>query len=134
MNNITNTKLREHILNETQQGLNVFLMHFPTFWMKYRYGQYIKLDSPFHSEKGTLSIFHNDEKGKWFYKDHIKNGESYGDVFNFIARLHKIDVVRDFRRVATIIKETIKDYTPPNFNTYKLINRNTGEYVEFYKE
>jgi hypothetical protein len=128
----TNILSKEILNTRTDNGRDYFLMHYPALWLNIRFGQYVELDSPFHNSKSTLSIYFNDAKGKWFFKDHGGQGY-YGDMFSYVAYLHKLNYVKDFRRILQIIDSEIKNYQPPAFNTYKLIHNDSGAYITFYK-
>lgn len=126
------TAMKEALLKRTNNGLHYFLKRHPDFWLPYRFGIKKNLDSEFHNEKGTLSIFFNHEKGKWFFKDH--GGQEYfGDMFSYACFLYNLDYKKDFLKALLNIQEEMKDYQPPSFNTYKLQNNDTGEYLVFFE-
>lgn len=123
---------REKVLFASEQGYLVFLKHYPQLWMVKQFGLNMSLNSPFHKEQDTFSIFFNKEKGKWFFKDHIEDGH-YGDVFNFIAALHSLNFKRDFKKILEITAGEIKQ-VQQTVNTYQLVNNDTGEFITFFKE
>lgn len=126
------TLSRENILKSTDKGYLFFLKYFPDLWMHKEFGLSLSFNSPFHATKGTLSVYFHAKKDKWFFKDHHGDG-LYGDVFGFVAALHKLNYKRDFKKVLQIILQEMKQYDPPSHTTYKLLNQENGEYISFYK-
>jgi hypothetical protein len=125
-------ELKVYLLETSNQGLNLFLKRFPELWIQIRYGQMVELNSPFTNNR-KLSVFFNEEKNKWFFKETVDGG-IFGDMFSFIAHLYKLDFKRDFKKILSIIQKELATYTPPSFNSSKLINKDTGEEIVFLQE
>jgi|ERR1035437_8645065 hypothetical protein len=124
------TLRRDKILATTDNGCNYFLKRFPELWMQIKYGRRVNLNSEFHDQQGTLSVYFNTNKNKWFFKDHAGK-ETYGDMFTYAALVNKLDFQKDFSRILTVVENEMKDFAPPSLNTYKILNNETGEYITF---
>lgn len=98
MNRLSKTK----VLQRTENGKKLFQLMLPG--LKIIDGKCMQnVDSPLSKGKGTLSVFANNKSGIYNFKDHY-NGLR-GDIFEYVARLHKLDSKVDFKRVLEIISE-----------------------------
>jgi hypothetical protein len=131
MRNQTNSAvLKDKLLKDYNAGLTFFLKRHPELWLQIRYGASVQIDSPFNPGVSTISIFQNEEKKKWFFKDQIDGGH-FGDMFSYVGFLYNLHYAKDFRRIAGLIQQEMIGYEPPIFDTYKLKNNQTGEWIEF---
>jgi hypothetical protein len=124
--------LKDLLLKRTEMCLLFFLKRHPEFWIQIRTKLSIEVDSPFHPGEAKMSIFYSEENGKWFFKEH-GGGDHYGDMFSYVAFLHKMDFKRDFPRILAMVQVEMANYQPFFYNTYKLLNNETGEWIAFYR-
>lgn len=125
----TNNLSRDKILAETEQGFLVFLKFFPTLIVQRKYGIQVDLVSPFRNYPGKLSIYFNEDKGKWFY-GMGKDSKIFGDIFGFIARLYRLDYQKDFAKIVKIVQQEMRSFDPEVLEESQRIELCDGEWLE----
>lgn len=126
--NIITPKTKDELNAESNQGLNFFRNRFPQLDLQIKYTIPMTFKSPFNSEQSTLSIFYSEIKKKWMFKDHGGKGH-FGDMYSFVAFLHKLDFKRNFKIILKIIEEELKYFNPKVEDSYTIKNSETGEYI-----
>jgi len=124
----TNTS-RDKILKETEQGFLFFLKCFPSLIVTKKYGLSIELESPLPGRQGKLSVYFNDERGKWFFCFEGSN-RVYGDIFMYVATLYRLDYKRNFPQILKIIEREMHGFDPCIIEQRLKIKLGKGEWVE----
>ena len=97
---------KKEVLKRTENGKQLFQLLLPE--LKIVDGKCKQnVDSTLSKGKGSLSVFVNNKTGIYNFKDHY-NGFR-GDIFEYIACLHKLDSRVDFKRVLEIISQILGD-------------------------
>jgi len=93
------------VMELTDGGLKLFQILLPD--LKMLAGRNVaNIDSPISKGKRCLSIFKRSEQ-LYYFKDHFTG--RHGDIFEFIARLNKLDSKYDFKHILEIIQDILDD-------------------------
>lgn len=95
---------KKDILEQTDGGLKLFQILLPDLEMcdgKNR----TNIDSPISRGRNCLSVYQRSPQ-LYFFKDHYT--KHYGDIFEFVACLNKLDSKYDFKRILEIIGDILE--------------------------
>ena len=95
---------RNKVLELTDNGRMLFEAYLPDLSIVGDKGE-SNIASPFTNKPNSFSVF---SWNKWLFKDYSQGGE-YGDIFSFVALLHKLNLKADFVKILAIIEIKMKD-------------------------
>lgn len=99
------TLTKKQILEQTEGGKKLFQLLLPD--LKMVGDKNIEnIDSPISKGHRCFSVY-SWEAGIYYFKDHYSS--VYGDIFEFIARLHKLDSRTDFKTILNIISTLLNE-------------------------
>lgn len=97
---------KKEIIEITNGGLKLFEMLMPDLKMNESGRNVSNIDSPISNGKKCFSVF-KFKSSLYYFKDHYTG--CYGDVFEFVARLNKLNVKNDFPQILEIITGILND-------------------------
>lgn len=95
---------KQKVIDQTEGGLKLFQILLPELKMVGDRNT-TNIDSPVSKGKKCLSVYKY--KSIYYYKDHYTG--KYGDIFEFVAQLNKLDSKEGFKQTLEIITELLNE-------------------------